>query len=78
MWRTSNNVRVTLALKFQQALDCCHSLAPLELQVGTAVQAIVTVERISGSRVVFHTVCRTTGSKICEVVDGQALALFPA
>lgn len=48
----------------------------LHLQVGDAVQAVVTVTKRSGSRVMFGTQCinPATGAIL---VDGSAMALLP-
>jgi len=54
------------SLKFRKAI-----------QVGTPVQATVTVKRMRVGYVVFNTVCHIAGSPTI-VVDGEALALFGA
>lgn len=45
------------------------------MQVGDAVTATLTVERASGSRVAFQTLCRSAASGQV-LVEGTALALI--
>ena len=53
-------------------------LLPLLLQVGDSLTASLTVERCSGSRVSFRTLCRrdSPGAAGAVVVEGTALALI--
>ncbi len=53
-----------------------HVKVLLAAQAGEAVRARVTVERVSGSRVVFATACLSPAGEV--LVDGQAVAMIPS
>jgi len=58
----------------QQCRQLCAPASALHgMQVGEAVHARVTVERVSGGRVVFATACFTAAGEL--LLDGQAIAL---